>query len=387
MEKALEKRLNRQIKGRLHRFAAVVPPGFEESAQRELEAIGISEVEITASGLVSWNGKIESFWLAHATARLPVSIRWCIESFVASGFGELQRKTEALPWELYLAPGTPLSLSAAAQMSRLWHEGAIVERLAESLTRLGYSIAEEGVKILAHLERNRCTLWLQGERESLYQRGFEKKVAAAPLRDNLAWGLLQEAELQSCRRLCDPMSGSGSFSLEAALATQGQHPALLREFDFIDFEKWPSTRPAAWEQLKKRLPTHHPLAPTTLTIDCGDLSPESCTLIQENIAAAALPNPFEVKCADFFDLRPAPGQGESLLLLNPPWGKRIPEEILPFYREIGRKIERDFTGWRWMVIAPGEEAEAAFKGSNLRWKKKMLFRSGGLPLAALFGES
>ena len=92
-----------------------------------------------------------------------------------------------------------------------------------------------------------------------------------------------------------------------------------------------------------------------------------------------------VRVEQFFDLKPEAAEGRSLLVLNPPWGKRIAErDLRKLYAEIGRKIAADFRSWDWTVLAPGLEAEKAL---GLRWERKLLFRSGGIGLGALFGRA
>lgn len=383
MSFALEKRINRQIKAKEHLFSAVVPPCFEEIALLELQQIGVPNVTIAASGLLQWSGKLESFWLAHAVARIPVTFRWRITSFRATGFGEFQRKIEQLPWELYLPQPFSVSASVASQMSRLWHERAVEQRLEESLGKIGFKFSAEENKLLVHIEKNICTLWLSGDRHPLYHRGYQKKVAHAPLRDNIAFALLCEANFGSCRHLLDPMSGSGTFSLEALLAQQGRHPAVMKTFDW---SCWPSFRPQAWNHLKKNLFERHPLSPECLDVECGDIDQQNSILIQENFEAANV-NTAPPQCSNFFDHPPSTAQGDSLLVLNPPWGKRLQSEDRDLFRQIGEKISSDFHGWRWMVLIPGVENEMLFQESQLKWEKKRLFKSGGVPIAALIGKS
>ena len=379
---SLERRLRVRIKGAVHRFAAVVPPGFERAAMAELEACGISDFDAPAKGLVFWQGKIESFWTAHAIARLPASIRWQVAEFGATGFAELRRKCERVEWELFLPEGAPVRLSVASDSSRLWHEGAIAEEIERALASRGHAVGDEGTSLFARMERDRCALWLEGDPEPLYRRGLDKRVAEAPLRDNLAWGLLLESGIGSVSRLCDPMCGSGSFSLEAFLASSGAHPAKTRRFDF---ERWPSTRERAWEHLRAHLPERHPLAPENPRIDCSDLDPDAVATALSNFAATGLPGAPEPRVEQFFDLKPEAAEGRSLLVLNPPWGKRIAErDLRKLYAEIGRKIAADFRSWDWTVLAPGLEAEKAL---GLRWERKLLFRSGGIGLGALFGRA
>ena len=386
---ALERRLRTKIKGRVHRFAAVVPPGFEQFALEEMEAAGIDGFEPPRKGVLFWQGKTESFWLAHALCRIPVTFRWQVAEFGATGFAELRRKCERVEWDLFLPEGAPVRISVAAESSRLWHEGAIAEEVVAALAKSGHASSddEEAVPLFCRMERDRCALFLEGDGAPLYRRGFEKRVLAAPLRDNVAWALLQAAGISEAARLCDPMCGSGSFSLEAFLAVRGLHPARLRRFGF---ESWPSTRLPAWENLKSRLPARHPFAPESLEILCSDADPDAVAAATANFlaagsVAAAGPGPAPaVGREDFFDLKPEKDGRPSLLVLNPPWGKRIRTGDGPaLYREIGAKIRADFRSWKTLVLAPGLEFERAL---GLRWDRKILFRSGGIGVGALIGK-
>ena len=387
-DSSLERRLRTKIKGRVHRFSAVVPPGFERCALEEMEAAGIDGFEPPRKGILFWHGKMESFWLAHALCRIPATLRWQVAEFGATGFAELRRKCERVEWDLLLPEGAPVRISVAAGSSRLWHEGAIAEEVVAALAAAGHaaSDAEDAVPLFCRMERDRCELFLEGDGAPLYRRGFEKRVHAAPLRDNVAWALLQAAGIADAARLLDPMCGSGSFSLEAFLASGGLHPARLRRFGF---ESWPSTRAAAWENLKSRLPARHPLAPESPEILCSDADAGAAAVASANFAAVAglaapdRPAPPSARCADFFDLAPEKDGKPSLLVLNPPWGKRIEAGGLSLYREIGAKIRADFRSWKTLVLAPGPEFERAL---GLRWDRKILFRSGGIGVGALIGK-
>ncbi len=133
MPENLEKRLKRQIHGKLHRFTAIVPLGFEATLVKELRQIGIAaenDTFETADGKVIFTAKITEAWKAVAHSRIANRVLMDIASFKAENFRELEKKASEIPWELYLPPVTPDSLlvHVTCKHSRLYHSDAVAER-------------------------------------------------------------------------------------------------------------------------------------------------------------------------------------------------------------------------------------------------------------------
>lgn len=395
-EKALARRVKDHVLGRSHEFFAVVAPGFEETARRELLELGIAAAAAGRGGL-AFSGRLEQAWRANLGAGTLSRVLMRLERFKATGFAEFRERLAAIPWELHLADGARALFAVSAARSRLWHEGrleeeaarAVSSRLAAAGLRVDCGAGQEGDPgqlILIRLEANRCQVSLDTSGELLHRRGLGKFTGAAPLRETLAHAVLREAGIGHCRILIDPFCGSGTFALEAGSLLLGLAPGRDRCFAF---QAWPSFRPARYryvaEELAKELRARAKAGPRR--IYCSDIDAKAVDTARRNVAAAGLGALAEVDQSDFFRLHPPAGDRSKVLLaMNPPYGARQSAggDALAFYRRIGDKVRRDYAGCAYAIIVPGLENEKAL---GLPHDRKILFHNGGIGVALLIKDS
>ena len=232
---------------------------------------------------------------------------------------------------------------------------------------------------------DRFTLSLDAGGGPLYDRGYRKYVTEAPLRETLAASLLLLAGLSSRSVLLDPMCGSGTFTLEASGLTSG---AMVNRDKTFPFSHWPSFRPARYEWLKKSLIESE--KPPCLCL-ASDRDRDSLGAAEQNWEDFRRINQWSgedvpFRQGDFFKgtLPPLPPGAEPLLMLNPPYGLRLPlNDRLDFFRKTGQAVKKQYKGAAWGIIAPGLDAEKAL---GLHWEKKFLFKNGGYPVSFLTGR-
>ena len=401
MPENLEKRLKRQVHGKRHRFTAIVPLGFEATLVKELRQIGIAadnDTFETADGKVSFTAKITEAWKAVAHSRIANRILMDIASFKAENFRELEKKAAEIPWELYLPchPGAEgdrihlddkfLDIHVACKHSRLYHSDAVAERFYDVFkggslplvpgsngTQVG-ELAEPSTtpsprgsapntptqNLYISLLDDRCTVSLDLAGEELYKRGHQRFINDAPLKETIAAAMLFEAfeQVQNPITLIDPMAGSGTFSLEAAYIENGLIPGKCRDFAL---KHQPAFKEATWNYL-----THVILSgetakdpdPNPVTrILTSDISDKAIEIIKHNVEASPLPkgciNP-EKK--DFFSYTPDKierlrGESQAVIVLNPPYGKRLDANAPKLYADIGKKLS-EFKGCTVAILAP-----------------------------------
>lgn len=411
-EKALARRVKDHVLGRSHEFFAVVAPGFEETARRELQELGIAAAAAGRGGL-SFSGRLEQAWRANLGAGTLSRVLMRLEHFKATGFAEFRAQLAAIPWELHLAEGARARFVVSASRSRLWHEGRLAEEAARAVSsrmaaaglRVETGAGRDGAAsppkdgaapprpdgaagqlILLRLEENRCQVSLDTSGELLHRRGLGKFTEAAPLRETLAHAILREAGIGGCRTLVDPFCGSGTFALEAGSLFLGLAPGRDRSFAF---QAWPSFRPARYrhvgEELAKELQARAAAGPRR--IYCSDIDAGAAETARRNVAAAGLGALAEVDQADFFRLHPpAGGRAGVLLVMNPPYGARQSAggETPAFYRRIGDKVRRDYAGCAYAIVVPGLENEKAL---GLAHERKILFHNGGIGVALIIHQA
>jgi len=392
-EQALARRVKDHVVGRSHEFFAVVTPGFEETARRELQDLGIA-AKAEGRGGVAFAGRLEDAWRANLGAGTLPRVLMRLLRFKSTGFADFRSRLAAIPWELHLADNARVRFAVSAAGSRLWHEGrlqeeaarAVAARMAAACRRVEIGVGGSGQLVLVRLEENRCQVSLDTSGDLLYRRGLGKLTEAAPLRETLARAILLEAGIGRCRTLVDPFCGSGTFALEAGSLFLGRPANLGR---FFAFEDWPSFKPARFrhvrEELEGRMRERAAAGPRR--IFCSDLDGKAVETARRNIAAAGLDKMVQVDQADFFRLHP-PAEDPSgvLLVMNPPYGarQRAGEDTAAFFRRIGDKLRRDYAGCGFAVIVPGLENEKAL---GLPHHRKILFRNGGIPVALLIRHS
>lgn len=385
----LSKRIKRHVTAVPHEFRAVCHLGFERTCARELSRLGAAGPFEISPGAVDFSTKMESAWMLEAFSRTCLRLTVFVGSFKAENFGRLEKKAATVPWELYY-PREPLpSVKVTCKKSRLYHSDAVAERLqgvvGEALALRGVEAAERSGNpqtLFVHFENDRCTLRADLSGEPLYKRGFDRFVEAAPVRDTLAASVLLEAGLFDVRELFDPMSGSGTFSSEAALWKAEAALWKTRKFALQDA---PHFRLAAWNFSLRHAKGLSPLP--DLKIHAGDISEKAVSTIRRNLTSGGaapylkgLPSgDLEISQEDFFSLPSAPP--ESLLVLNPPYGKRLEADVPRLYREIGKKVRRDFSKSKCAILVPAGEAEKAL---GLHPRRRLETSNGGIRVSVFF---
>ncbi|RJQ78104.1 MAG: hypothetical protein C4519_12530 [Desulfobacteraceae bacterium] len=380
----LDKQIKRHVIGRRHHFFAVAAPAMEALAAREVNALSDS-VDDTAveTGGVLFSGRLEDLYRANLHLRTAGRILLRLSDFKATNFRQLEKKTAATAWVRYLPAGAVPACKAAAHQSRLYHSQAVAQAVQQAIRAYWQALEipardDRGQTLYVRLDQDAVRLSLDSSGANLYRRGFKTHIAAAPLRETLAAAVLQLAGYDPARPLLDPMCGSGTFALEAALMAKQIPPGYRREFAFM---QWPSFRPARWQHLKNTAakqirPLERPL------IHASDIDPEACRRLAGCVRANNLCDAIAVSRADFFALAPPPGSA-GLIVLNPPYGRRLPPEQPPetFYGHIAAKLARDFKGWQVAWIVPRADLLRGPLGL-----KPLHLTHGGLSLTLLIGS-
>jgi putative N6-adenine-specific DNA methylase len=397
---AFEKRLKRQVIGKPHRFLAVVPLGFEQTFIDETchpegnEGFGQEPFHIVGDGKVEFSAKLVEAWKIVAYSRIANRVLMHISDFKAENFRDLERKASEIPWELFLSQ-KDVDIHVTCKHSRLYHSDAVAERLYKVIeggsaplaaAPAGASAtpspkgstpktpkAEGNVppqNIYVTLIDDRCTVWLDLAGEELYKRGHERFVNDAPLKETIAAAMIFESistlhiihhqssiiNYPLSITLIDPMSGSGTFSLEAAYMANGFIPGKCRDFALMH---QPAFKQATWDFLIRR-EERHPEQREGSRADVytspirkiltSDISEKAVEIIRHNASISPLAtvtpdgtalNPqhrdfFSYTAAEIADACP---EGSSpVIVLNPPYGKRLDFDAPKLYTKIGKKL-------------------------------------------------
>ncbi len=387
----LARRIKNHVIGREHDFFAVVQPGFEKVASTEFSDTGLSVKDNFIEGGVEFTGKLESCYKASLMSRTAGRIMMRIAEFRSVNYFELERLIRSFPWELYISTGCEINYRISTAKSMIYHTGkleeiftpGVNERLAANGIKIINDEKEYTQTIFIRNNKDLCTVSLDASGEFLYKRGNGKNISRATLRETTAALMLLEAGVERYSQIIDPMCGSGTFSLEAASILTKTPPAGERNFTFMH---WPCFKMNSFQFIKNSVMKEIiPQEKIEQKIITSDLDPAAV-----KIAGSNIPEQFSdiIKpgVSDFFSLSGDIAKNiKTLIVLNPPYGKRIEDNrAKSIYREIGNKIRKDFASCGYAVIVPGHEKENIL---GLGYDRKIPFMNGGIKAAVIFKDA
>lgn len=364
----LARRLKKHITSREHEYFAVTAPHLDKLCQKELDMILPQNETFVQPGGVTFFGRPENMYLANLYLRSATRILMRIGNFKAVNFNEFVKKMAHLNFDLYLNAETLPEVMVKTHHCRLYHTKAVAEAAAAYFAQLfpHAKTAANAPHIYVRGTDDNFTISLDTSGDMLYKRGLKNKGGAAPLRETLAYAVLQKAGYKG-GPLLDPMCGSGTFSLEAALTAGNIAPGLAREFAFTQA---PFFNAKQWDYFKRQACATQKPAPPEPLIVASDKDAEVIKTLKLIAAEQELETFIKVINKDFFELSPKTlfGRKTGLVVLNPPYGLRLLEraEAENLYGALCRKLTQDFKGWRYAVITPRKDW---LNFNNIRWHK------------------
>lgn len=376
---------------RAHAWFAVASPGTEGVLAREVAGLsGAADVSVIPGG-VTFAGTLETGLGANLALRTASRILLRLGEVEAKELSRLRRRLGALPFEAVVPSGAALRVTASTSHCRLHHTGALAETttlaIADRLRRRSARPARTGDAGGEHATRAAILLRGTGDRfmvsadasgELLHRRGWRLEPGPAPLRETLASALLALCEWDPATPLVDPMCGAGTLAIEAAALALGRAPGLGRRFAC---EAWPAADPDVAQRLRARFAAAlRSEAPAPIV--ASDASEESLAAARRNADRAGVAGAIRFAATPLAELRAPRGAGRGLVLVNPPWGRRLHDlrAARDLYAVLGRVLRERFHRWRaGIVVADPRHAEA------LRMKPTAIHRlaSGGLRVRLL----
>ena len=361
---------------------AVATPGLEAAVRAEIAALaGVGEVAQVDGG-VTFAGPVEVGMRANLCSRVATRVLLRLGEVEARQFAELRRRLAKLPWEELIPVGRPLRVDAAASHCRLYHTGALAETVALAVAdRVGALPAATGdeeqdaTRVLVRGREDRFMISVDSSGALLHRRGWRVETGRAPLRETLAAGLLWLCEYDPERPFVDPMCGAGTIALEACAVALGVAPGLARSFAF---ERWPTFDAAVWDRLRDQALAAIRAAPSA-PLYAFDRDAEAVAITRRNAERAGFLAHLQVERAELAE-RPAPA-GAGLVLLNPPYGRRIAESARGG-RDIGRVLRAGYPGWRAGVLLPASDRV----GLGLPARAKHVLNNGGLRVSLVVAD-
>ena len=330
------------------RLFVVAAPGLEGVLGAEVRALaGVSDVADVPGGVEMTAGR-EGLARANLWLRTATRVVVRLGAVEAHDFARLRKRAAALPWEELVAPGARVEPAVTVRRCRLYHTGAIAERIVGAASdRLGADAGavEHAVRVTVRGEDDRFVLSVDSSGELLHRRGWRTEAGAAPLRETLAAGVLLLAGYDGAEPLLDPTCGAGTFVVEAAAIATGRAPGLGRSFAF---ERFPGHDAALLERLRAEAAAavRAPAAP----IAGSDADAAVLEFARRNAERAGVAGAVTLTVAAVETLRPAGPPG--LVVANPPYGHRL-DAAVALYRTLGRFARAG--GHRLALLASDEK--------------------------------
>ena len=333
---------------------AAVPRGAEEVAARELEALGIGGVQIAKGGVAFTCGR-EGLYRANLWLRTASRILVQLAAFPCVSPGDLYAGVLAIDWPRLITPDMTLAVDCSLRDSALTHSGfvalktkdAIVDRIrSECGSRPSVNTASPDVRINVHLLKNVCTVSLDSSGDSLDRRGYRLERNAAPLRETLAATIVALTGWDGTLPLCDPMCGSGTIPIEAALLASRKPPGFGRSFGF---QQWLDFDGLLWDKILKEAEAGISKLPVGL-ITGYDQDSRALAVAGRNAVAAGFEGQLHFFHSVLEEFQPEGEKG--VVIINPPYGKRLGEEdeLKELYCRIGDIMKQRCRGWTGFVL-------------------------------------
>jgi len=330
--------------------------GFEELLAKELRDLGALEVNIGVRN-VSFVGDKGFMYKANLGLRTAIKILKPINTFRVANEQDLYDRIYKMPWDTFMSENGSLAIDATVHSTVFTHskyialktKDAIVDKFRNTTgTRPNVDLRFPDLKINVHIDRQMCTVSLDSSGESLHRRGYKTATNIAPINEVLAAGLVMLSGWDGQSDFMDPMCGSGTLLIEAAMIACNIPPNLMRkEFAFERWQDWDVELFEKIEEslLKKTREFHHKMIGY-------DKAPSAVRKAQDNVKNAHLDEFITIQQEDFFKTQKE-GDSHLHMLFNPPYGERL--EVLDmesFYGDIGTTLKHGYPGTNaWFITS------------------------------------
>jgi putative N6-adenine-specific DNA methylase len=368
---------------------AICAPGLEDVLEAEMRALEL-DVGKRDIGGVAFSGGSSALYRANLWLRTATRIVARVGDFHARLFDELERHSRKLAWSRFLAGGQPVRLRVSTSKSRLYHTGAVAQRVAEAMeqsTGIAPTVmsggddddeAGETPLVIVRLFRDQCTVSIDSSGALLHRRGYRLAVAKAPLRETLGAALLLASGWNSNTPLIDPLCGAGTIAIEGALLARRIPPGLARSFAFM---RWPSFHEPTWTKVLDAARAQV-LAAAPAPILGSDRDAGAIAASHENAerAGVAADIVFEEKAIS--RIAPPANVPPGAIVTNPPYGVRVGDRdaLRNLYAQLGTVARERFPGWKLLVLS----ADPRLDGQIGRALEPVLrTKNGGIAVRAM----
>lgn len=354
--------------------------GLETVLANELMDLGANNVEIGRRA-VSFTGDQRMLYMANFWLRTASRVLVPVAEFKAKDADAVYEQCKKIDWSSLMSANTTFAIDATVYSDTFRHSRYVTYRVKDAIAdywnekegkRPNVKLTDPDLNLNIHIAQETVTVSLDSSGESLHKRGYRVRNTEAPLSEALAAGMLLLAGWQGQSDLYDPMCGSGTLLIEAALIAQNIAPGIFRKG--FGFEKWPDFNKELFEEIynddsRDRVFTHR--------IYGSDTSFYAVKTAEENVKSAGVNRIVEIHQIRMQEIKHEGGTPGAMVVINPPYGERLAQDkdVLQLYRDMGTALKHQFSGATAWVISSNEEA---LKCIGLKPSQKMHLMNGEL---------
>lgn len=351
--------------------------GLEDVLAKELIDLGANGVQI-GRRMVSFEGDLALLYKANLCCRTALRILRPIREFKAKNADEVYEQIKRVSWEKYLGPQTTFAIDAVVNSETFTHSKFVAYRAKDAIVdsftdrgedRPSVRVNNPDIQLHLHISHDNCTIGLDSSGESLHKRGYRVDQTEAPLNEVLAAGMILKTGWHGECDFIDPMCGSGTLLIEAAMIALNIAPGVYRKG--FAFEKWPDFDADLLQDLYEDDSRERPF---THRIIGSDISPVAIDIAAANIKSAGV--------AKYIDLSVLPLQKyekrtrKGMVVTNPPYGERITsQDLFGLYQVIGERMKHAFTDHTVWILSYREDC---FDNIGLKYGERIKLKNGAL---------
>lgn len=355
--------------------------GLEETLAGELLRLGAKDVEIH-NRAVSFVGDKGFMYKANLNARTALRILVPVETITVVNEKSLYEGIQSIDWEKYMDVTDTLAIDSVVNSDLFTHSQYVSQKAKDAIVdqfrakygeRPSVDLDKPTIRINLHIFKDVCTISLDSSGESLHKRGYRDKTNLAPINEVLAAGLVMLSGWDKRTNFIDPMCGSGTIVIEAALYANNIPAGYFREdFGFMRWHKFMPFDEELWDTIFdaaiNKITNHEQV------IIGGELSPNVAKKAKENVKFAKVDDIVTIRNCDMKDFEVPPGRG--VVIINPPYGERmVKDNIEELYKMMGDTFKQKFAGYNCWILSSNMDA---FKHVGLRPTRKIALFNGQL---------
>lgn len=352
--------------------------GLEDVLAEELIGLGANNLEI-GKRMVSFEGDLALMYRANIHCRTALRILRPVYEFNAKTTDDIYKKVKAMNWFEHLTEDSTFAIDAITFSDYFTHSKFVAYRVKDAIAdyfmqrtekRPSVNVENPDLLINFHVAHDKCTLSFDSSGESLHKRGYRVAQTEAPLNEVLAAGMILKTGWRGESDFIDPMCGSGTLLIEAAMIAMNVPPGIYRQ-NFA-FEKWKNFNADLFETIYNDDSGEREFKHK---IYGSDISSEAIAIAAKNVKNAGLEKCIDLKVMPFENYTEAPSEN-AILVTNPPYGERIkPEDLFGLYENIGERLKHVFMGYSAWILSYKKEC---FDKIGLKPSKKIQLVNGSL---------